>query len=72
VEEYEHEHMLRGSVTGAKGLVVAENPAAGETQQECYAFTWNSNWDASNSDLIAVLTAANGSVIQTLSVPVSE
>lgn len=72
MEEYEHEHMLRGSVTGAKGLVVAENPTAGETQQECYAFTWNSSWDASNSDLVAVLTAANGSVIQTLSVPVSE
>lgn len=72
MEEYEHEHMLRGSVTGAKGLVVAENPAAGDTQQQCYAFTWNADWDASHSDLIAVLTAANGSVIQTLSVPVAE
>lgn len=72
MEEYEHEHMLRGSVTGAKGLVVADNPLAGETQQECYAFAWNNAWDASNSDLVAVLTAANGSVLQTLSVPVSE
>jgi len=72
VEDYEHEHMLRGSVTGAKGLVVAENPVAGETLQQCYAFTWNANWDASNSDLVAVLTRANGSVIQTLSVPVTE
>ena len=72
VEEYEHEHMLRGSVTGAKGLVVAENPAAGDTQQECYAFAWNNAWDAANCDLVAVLTGSDGHVIQTLSVPISE
>jgi hypothetical protein len=72
VEAYEFEHMLRGSVTGAKGLVVAENPQAGDTQQECYAFTWNNTWDAAHCDLLAVLTSDNGSVIQVLSVPVTE
>ena len=51
---------------------MAENPAAGETQQECYAFTWNNSWDASNSDLIAVLTSDNGSVIQTLAIHITE
>lgn len=72
VEDYEHEHMLRGSVTGAKGLVVAEDPIGGDVQQECYSFAWNDNWVATNSDVIAVLTTSNGSVIQTLSVPVIE
>ncbi|MDA0729628.1 MAG: Omp28-related outer membrane protein [Bacteroidetes bacterium] len=72
VEEYEFEHMLRGSVTGAKGLVVAESPLAGETQQECYAFAWNNAWDAAHCDLLAVLTSDNGSVIQVLSMAVTE
>lgn len=72
IDEFEHEHMLRGSVTGAKGFVVSQDPETGETQQECYAFTMNPEWNASNCDLVAVLTADNGRVIQTLAVPIVE
>lgn len=72
VEDYDHEHVLRGSVTGAKGLVVAENPEAGDAHQECYTYAWNDAWDVTQSDLIAVLTSDNGSVIQTLAIHITE
>ena len=72
VEVYEFEHLLRGSVTGAKGLVVADSPNAGDADQFCYAFDWNDSWDANHSEVIAVLTRDNGSVIQVLSAHVAE
>lgn len=72
VVDYEFEHLLRGSLTGAKGLVVAENAAAGHAEQLCYASSWNPAWDAVHTDIVAVLTADNGSVIQVLSAPVAE
>ena len=72
VADYEFEHLLRGSLTGAKGLVVAENAAAGDAEQLCYASSWNPAWDAVHTDIVAVLTADNGSVIQVLSAPVAE
>jgi len=72
VVDYEFEHLLRGSLTGAKGLVVADNAAAGDAEQLCYASTWNPLWDAVHTDIVAVLTADNGSVIQVLTAPVAE
>ena len=71
-QDYEFEHLLRGSLTGAKGLVVADNTAAGDAEQLCYASNWNPTWDALHTDIVAVLTADNGSVIQVLSAPVAE
>lgn len=72
VENFNHEHVLRGSVTGAKGLVVADSPNAGDADQFCYAFDWEDSWDANHSEIIAVLTRDNGSVIQVLSAHVAE
>lgn len=72
VEDFEHEHMLRGSVTGAKGLVIANTPAAGDIQQLTYCYEWNEDWDVNACEIIAVLTNDAGSVIQTLASPVLE
>ena len=72
VEDFEHKHMLRGSVTGAKGLVIADNPAAGDTQLLTYCYEWNDAWDVNASEIIAVLTNESGNVIQTLAVPIVE
>ena len=65
VEDYDHKHVLRGSVTGAYGLAIAENPVAGDTHQVGYTYTWNDAWDMGNSEIIVVLTDDNGTVIQT-------
>ena len=72
VEEYNHEYVLRGSMTGAKGLVISESPNAGDTQQECYTFQWNPLWVAESADMIALLTLSNGAVLQAISMPVAE
>lgn len=70
VEDYEHKHVLRGSVTGAKGLVIEDNPEAGATQQVCYSIDWNDSWNVNSCDVIAVVTGENGSVLQSLAVPI--
>ena len=72
VEDFEHEHVLRGSVTGAKGLVIADTPTAGDTQMLTYCYDWDDDWDVNASDVIAVLTNESGSVIQTLAVHIVE
>ena len=64
VENYTHNHVLRGSINGAKGLVIATGVIAGDTQQHCYTFQWNSEWRAENSEIIALLTDDGGAVIQ--------
>ena len=51
---------------------MADNAAAGDAEQLCYASSWNPAWDAVHTDIVAVLTADNGSVIQVLSAPVAE
>ena len=71
VSDYNHKHLLRGSVTGAKGLVVAEDAAAGDETVVTYAFNWNNNWVADNAEVLAVLTNSNGHVIQVLSSPIN-
>ena len=71
VPDYNHKHLLRGSVTGAKGLVVTEEASAGDETVVTYAFDWNENWDANHAEVLSVLTNSAGQVIQVLSTPVS-
>lgn len=69
IEDFEHNHMLRGSVTGADGLVVATDPAAGSTLQLDYTLVWNDDWVLENSHILAVLTNADGEVLNCLDLP---
>ena len=71
VPDYNHKHLLRGSVTGAKGLVVTEGASEGDETVVTYAFDWNENWEASHAEVLSVLTNSEGQVIQVLSTPVS-
>jgi hypothetical protein len=64
--------MLRGSVTGAKGLVVTENPVAGDAHQQDYVLVWNAAWAPENCELVALLTEEDGSVLQAIAMPVLE
>ena len=41
IENFQHNHMLRGSLSGADGLVVATDPAAGSTLQLDYTLVWS-------------------------------
>lgn len=64
VLDYEHEHMLRGSVTGATGYAIITDPQNGHTQTDSYTFDWNSSWLPENCEIIAFVTEGeNGKVI---------
>ena len=64
IEEYEHEHMLRASGTGATGLVVASNPQGGQTITNSYTFDWNSAWNPDSCEVVAFITEGdNGRVL---------
>ncbi len=64
VEDYEHEEMLRGSVSGATGLTVADNPATGDIRTDSYTFDWNPNWLPENCEIVAFVTEGeNGRVV---------
>ena len=69
IEDFEHNHMLRGSLSGADGLVVATDPAAGSTLQLDYTLVWNDEWVLDNSHVLAVLTNADGEVLNCLDLP---
>ena len=69
IEDFEHNHLLRGSLNGADGLVVASDPGAGSTVQLDYTLVWNDEWVLDNSHVLAVLTNANGEVLNCLDLP---
>jgi hypothetical protein len=54
--EYLHEHMLRATVTGATGLVVASDPEAGLQQTDSYTYNWNSTWVPEHCEVVALIT----------------
>jgi len=56
VEEYEHNHMLRSTLTGATGRIVANNPSSGFNTTNSYTIDWKDEWDAGNCEVIAFIT----------------
>ncbi|PCJ81758.1 MAG: hypothetical protein COA49_04440 [Bacteroidetes bacterium] len=66
IEDYEFNHMLRGSVTGAEGLVVIDNAVAGDSFQSDYTFNWNSEWVFENSSILLVVEDDEGVVVNCL------
>lgn len=64
VEEYEHEHMLRTSLSGATGLVVAEDPTEGASSVYSTTVNWNDAWVPENCEVVAFITdGENGQVL---------
>lgn len=64
VEEYEHNHMLRETFTGATGRTVASNPTNGLNSTNSYTIDWNNNWIPQNCEVIAFITAGdNGKIL---------
>ena len=66
VEDYEFNHLLRGSVSGANGLVVIANPEIGSEFQSDFTFNWNEEWVFENSSIIIVASTEEGYVINCL------
>ncbi len=66
IEEYEFNHVLRGSLTGALGLEVVSNPETNTDFQSDFTVDWNSEWTLDNCDVLAVVCDENGYVINCL------
>ena len=68
IDEYEHNHMLRGTLTGATGLTIATDPASGNHRTDSYTVDWNSAWEIENCEVVAFVTEGeNGRVINVTS-----
>jgi hypothetical protein len=71
IEDFEHNHLLRGSLSGAEGLVIATDPAAGSTIQLDYTLAWEDAWALENSHILAILSNADGEVLNSLDLPIN-
>jgi hypothetical protein len=69
ITDFEHNHLLRGSLSGADGLVIATDPTAGTTVQMDYTMVWPSEWIQENCHVLAVLTNAEGEVLNCIDMP---
>ena len=67
VTDYQFDHMLRGSVTGAEGLVVISDAVVGDQFQSDYTFNWDPEWVFENSAILVVASKENGEVVNCLS-----
>ena len=66
VSDYEFNHALRGSVHGAMGVgfgSATEGASAGETAYLSNTFEWNEAWVIENATVLAVVSDANGYVL---------
>lgn len=66
VEDYEFNHVLRGSVHGALGIGfgdAASGASAGDVASQSATFTWNDAWLIENATVLAVVTDADGYVV---------
>lgn len=69
IPDFEFNHLLRGSLSGAEGLVIATDPSSGSSVQNDYTLVWNQEWVEENSHVLAVLTNATGEVLNCLELP---
>ncbi|MBL7941278.1 MAG: Omp28-related outer membrane protein [Flavobacteriales bacterium] len=72
-EEYEHNHMLRGSITGPFGLQIVSNPEANSSVLKSYTYGWNSNWIPENCAVLAMLIDnSNGEIVNSVEAEIGE
>ncbi len=61
---YVHLHMLRGSLSGATGLSVANNPTSNTASVSSFTYDWNLDWHAEHAEVIALITNGdNGEIL---------
>ena len=71
VADYEFDHVLRGSVHGARGLGfgdAAGGAAAGDEAMQSVTLTWEENWILENATILAVVTDSEGYILNSLEI----
>jgi thiol-disulfide isomerase/thioredoxin len=74
VEDYEFNHMLRGSVSGGDGLPwgISGSTVAGDVLQADYSLAWEDEWTIENCHLLAVVSDESGEVVASFELPWAE
>lgn len=75
VEDYEFNHVLRGSLNGAFGLGfgdLADGMTAGETALASFTYNWPTEWLAENATILGVATDVDGVVLNVVELHVGE
>lgn len=60
VTDYEFNHTLRGSVSGALGLNFSSGAVSGDEIQKDYSYIWNDEWIPENCSVVAFVYDDNG------------
>ena len=68
ITDYEFNHLLRGSVSGAEGLVVISDAQDGDHFQSDFTFNWNEEWVYENCHLIAIVSDEDGYILNSLGI----
>ena len=68
ITDYEFNHLLRGSVSGAEGLVVISDAQDGDHFQSDFTFNWNEEWVYENCHLIAIVSDEDGYILNSLEI----
>jgi hypothetical protein len=66
VPDYEFNHVLRGSVTGALGLgfgSASGGASAGDEALSSFTYTWPSEWNLDNAIVLAVVSGPDGVIL---------
>lgn len=66
VEDYVHQHVLRGMATVFDGDVIAQDPATGATFSGEYAIQIDEDWDAAMCDIVVFVTLLKGGKFEVL------
>lgn len=66
IYDYEFNHLLRGTLTGATGLVACTDPEEGTSFQSDFTYNWNNEWLIENSSIVALVTDEDGYVVNCL------
>ena len=67
ITDYQFDHMLRGSVTGAEGLVVINDALQGDNFQSDFTFNWDPEWIFENASILVIASSENGEVVNCIS-----
>lgn len=75
VPDYVFKHVLRGSLSGALGTgfgAASDGGSAGDTARVSFTYDWNDAWVLENCTLVAVLTRADGTVVNVAELDLGE
>ena len=57
IEEYEFEHVMRGTINGSYGVIIGTDMAEGDTDLKSYTYEWPAEFNIGNCNVVAIVFA---------------